>query len=93
MKDQQDRAIEDFNQAIQLEPDYEGAFSNRANAYASRGQFDRAMADYSEAIRLKPDDSNAYNYRGVAYAQMVNSTKPSKTSKARFSCSRKTQAR
>jgi tetratricopeptide (TPR) repeat protein len=27
MKDQQDRAIEDFNQAIQLKPDYEGASS------------------------------------------------------------------
>ncbi len=38
-----DRAIEDCNQAIKLNPDNADAFSNRAAAYRTKGQYERAI--------------------------------------------------
>ncbi len=42
-------------------------FSNRGNAWRSKGENDRAMADYNEAIRLNPQNSIAYTNRGIAW--------------------------
>jgi tetratricopeptide (TPR) repeat protein len=62
-----DRAIEDFDQAIGLKPDFEDAFYHRANAYRRQGDLDSAIEDYDQAIKLKPDHGEALNHRGVAY--------------------------
>jgi tetratricopeptide (TPR) repeat protein len=64
---QYDQAIQDFNEAIKLDPSFEQAFNNRGNAYDERGQYDRAIQDFDEAIKLKPDYAHAYNNRGVSY--------------------------
>src|ERR1700723_817978 len=41
-KAQYDRAIQDFDQAIKLDPNLALAFSNRGNAYSRQRQYDRA---------------------------------------------------
>jgi lipoprotein NlpI len=78
-KGELDRAIEDYNQAIQLRPDYAAAFNNRGNAHTGKHEYDRAILDFSEAIRIKPgyaignNDPTPFNYasafdnRGIAY--------------------------
>lgn len=64
-----DRAIQDFTQAIQLNPEYALAFYNRANAYDSIGEYERAIQDYNQAIRLRPNDASAYYaFYGRGYA-------------------------
>jgi tetratricopeptide (TPR) repeat protein len=40
-----DRAIEDFDQAIGLKPDFEDAFYHRTNAYRRQGDLDSAIED------------------------------------------------
>jgi tetratricopeptide (TPR) repeat protein len=62
------QAIDDFNEALRLEPDYASAFNNRGVAYRNMGDLDRAVADYDQAIRLKPDYLAAYYNRGLALA-------------------------
>jgi tetratricopeptide (TPR) repeat protein len=62
-----DRAIQDFNEAIHLNPNYEIAYYDRGNAYIDKNDYDRAIRDFDEAIHLNPNDANAYNNRGVAY--------------------------
>src|SRR5216684_4109467 len=62
-----DRAIQDYDRAIRLDPAMAFAFSNRGNAYASRGELDRAIQDYDEAIRLDPSNAPAFNNRGYAH--------------------------
>ena len=62
-----DRAIADYNLAIQLKPDFAEAYDKRGNAYADKGENDRAIADYNQAIQLKSDNAFAYNDRGLAY--------------------------
>ena len=51
-KDDYDRAIADYTEAIRLDPNSVAAYFGRAGAYSDRGDVDRAMADYSAAQRL-----------------------------------------
>ena len=58
-----DRAIQDFNQAIKLDPKYANAFNSRGIAYQAKGDNERAIQDYGEAIRLDPANPNPLNGR------------------------------
>jgi len=66
-KGDNDRAIQDYDQAIRLNPKHANTFYNRGVAYRSKGQYDRAIADYDQAIRLNPQDADFFFERGVAY--------------------------
>jgi tetratricopeptide (TPR) repeat protein len=48
-------AMEDYNKAIQLNPNDAEAYYNRGNAYVAKGQYDRAIEDYNKAIQLQQD--------------------------------------
>jgi tetratricopeptide (TPR) repeat protein len=67
-KGQYDRAIQDYDRAINIYPNHASAFFNRGNAYDRKGQGDRAFQDYDQAIRLNPNDTFAFVNRGAAYA-------------------------
>ncbi len=67
-----DRAIADYDKAIQLKPDYAEAYSSRGAAYYYKGDYDRAIANYDQAIQLKPDYAEAYSNRGAAYRGQGN---------------------
>jgi lipoprotein NlpI len=62
-----DRAIEDYDRAIQLAPNDAHAFDNRGNAYFGMGEFDRAIQDYDRSIQLAPHSARAFDNRGSAY--------------------------
>jgi tetratricopeptide (TPR) repeat protein len=49
LKGEYDRAIEDFDQVIRLNPDYLWAYLKRAAAYNAKGDYDRAIRDYDRA--------------------------------------------
>ena len=61
-----DRAIQDHDQAIQLDPKYARAYNNRGNAYAEKGEPARAIQDFDKAIELKPDDAEVWDSKGTA---------------------------
>jgi tetratricopeptide (TPR) repeat protein len=61
-----DRAIDDYNEAIRLDPTYAIGFNNRGLAYQRKGQIDRAIEDYDEAIRLNPAYALAFANRATA---------------------------
>jgi len=67
---QSERAIEDYDKAIELNPGLAMAYNNRGNAYYALGQSERAIADYDKAITLNPGDAAAYTNRGTAYAAL-----------------------
>jgi lipoprotein NlpI len=71
-KGELDRAIDDFNEAIRINPlpastTHVNVFSNRGLAYRDNGELDRAIADFNEAIRLDPEFAVAFNSRGFTY--------------------------
>ena len=65
-KGQYDRAIQDYDQAIKLNPSNAIAFSARGVAYGNKGQYDRAIQDHDQAIKLNPNYADAFYNRGVA---------------------------
>jgi tetratricopeptide (TPR) repeat protein len=62
-----DRAIADYTQAIARQPNYAEAYNNRGYAYYWNGQAEHAIGDFDRAIALRPDYPYAYNNRGAAY--------------------------
>jgi tetratricopeptide (TPR) repeat protein len=68
-KGDHDRAIQDFNEAIRLNPNFERAYCHRGNAYTVKEEYDRAIQDFNEAIQLNPNAETAYYGRGYAYKE------------------------
>ena len=62
-------AIQDYNEAITLNPNYAKSYKNRGLAYFAKGEIDLAIADYNRAIELDPTNAHAYNNRGTAYSE------------------------
>jgi tetratricopeptide (TPR) repeat protein len=61
-------AVDDYSQAIKLDPEYAKAYADRGISFSKLGDKQKAMADYNAAIRIAPDYPNAYCNRGAYYA-------------------------
>ena len=68
LKDEHDRALRDFDQAVLLDPTNSSYLLVRGNAHRQMGQYDRAIRDYDQAIQLKPDYAQAYNNKALLLA-------------------------
>ena len=53
-KDDLDRAISDYNMAIDLNPYHASAYDGRGRAYAGKGDYTRAVADVTRSSELAP---------------------------------------
>jgi len=62
-----DRALQDYDEALRLNPKFAGAMRNRGIVYTRKGDYDRAIRDFSEAARLDPDDPHAVIGRGLVH--------------------------
>lgn len=65
--DIRDKAMADFDKAIQINPDDAYAYYNRGIEFTDSDDHDLAIRDYDRAIALEPDFPAAYNNRGLAY--------------------------
>ena len=69
LKGEYDHALQDYEQAIKLNPGNANAYNNRGIIYRIKGEYGRAIADYDEAIWLRKGDfPAAYYNRALAYA-------------------------
>ncbi len=58
-------AIDNYNQAIKINPNYAEAYNNRGNVRNDLGDKQAAIDDYNQAIKINPNDALAYNNRGL----------------------------
>ena len=65
-----DEAIADYNQAINLDPNYAKAYNNRGAVYYKLDDFEKAIADYNQAINLDPNYALFYWNRGDLQQQL-----------------------
>ena len=65
-----EKAIEYFNKAIEINPNYKFAYINRATAYAKLKKYQNAINDYNKVIDLDPHWAEAYQFRSITYYNM-----------------------
>ena len=58
-------AIQDYNKAIELNPDFAEAYYNRGIAKSDLGDYRGAIQDYNKMIELNPDYALPYGNRGL----------------------------
>ncbi len=61
------KALRDYDQAIQLDPNFSSAFYNRGMSHLALQQLPDAVKNFDEAIALDPEFVAAYYSRGMAY--------------------------
>ncbi len=76
---QYEMAIQDYDDAILIDPQNAGTYYNRGFTYYDLGQYERAIQDYDEVIRLNPQDAWAYNTGVLCTATLVSTSEPYRT--------------
>src|SRR5947209_14774436 len=66
-KGEYDRAVQDCDESIKLNPNYARAFNNRGVAYQKKGAYDRAINDFDESIKLDANYVSAFANRAETY--------------------------
>ena len=66
-KNEYNRAIDDYDEAIRLNPTYSWSWIDRAEAWNRKGEAARAFADLAEAARLDPNNSRVYSIRASTW--------------------------
>lgn len=64
---QYDKAIENFQKALQVDPHLIYAYSYIGNAYQEKKQYEEAIAYYERAIGINPADPTAYINAGITF--------------------------
>jgi tetratricopeptide (TPR) repeat protein len=62
-----EKAISDYNHAIDLNAKWMWPWDNRGEAYLRLGKIDRAIQDFEMVIELNPDYAMGYIDRGIAH--------------------------
>ena len=63
-----EEAINHYQEALRLKPNYQDAHSNLGIALADQGRVEEAIDHFQEALRLRPNDEEAHNNLGIARA-------------------------
>ena len=64
-KNKLEEAIEAYNKALSIKPDYADAYHNMGITLKNQGKLDEAIEAYSKALSIKPNYAEAYNNIGV----------------------------
>ena len=65
-----EKALEDFNRAIQIKPHVAAGYLGRANTLQILGRYEASIEDYNRAVEIKSDLANAYINRASAYSHL-----------------------
>ncbi len=69
------KAIEAFQQALRINPEYAATWFNIGVAYSKSGQRAKAIQAYQQALRIDPDDAHAWRNLGITYTKEGQSDK------------------
>jgi tetratricopeptide (TPR) repeat protein len=86
-KGQFDGAIEDYNQAVTINPHDADTFNSRGTTHSAMGRYDLAIRDYDQAMRLNPSNTMALNNRCFARPCRAMSCKRWQTATSLFALS------
>ena len=67
-----EEAVESYNKAISLKPDYFMAYNNLGNALRDQGKLGEAVEAFDKALSIKPNFAEAYSNLGNAFESKAN---------------------
>ena len=62
-----EKAIEAYNQAVEIDPHLADTYNNLGNAYQKQGELAKAIEAYNQAIEINPHYAAAYNNLGLIH--------------------------
>ena len=65
-----EKALEDFNRAIRIDPTHQDGYLGRADTLNTMGRYEEALRDYDKALEINPSLANAYVNRAIAYSHL-----------------------
>jgi tetratricopeptide (TPR) repeat protein len=65
-----EKALEDFNRAIKIDPQKAAGYLGRANALNIMGRYKECLEDYDKVLQINPKLANAYINRASAYSHL-----------------------
>jgi tetratricopeptide (TPR) repeat protein len=65
-----ERALEDFNRAIKVDPTHQDGYLGRADTLNTMGLYEESLKDYNKALEIKPTLAKAYVNRAIAYSHL-----------------------
>jgi tetratricopeptide (TPR) repeat protein len=69
------KALENYNQALKLDPKLDRAYFNRGLVYQDLEDNEKALEAYNQYLKLNPNYARAYNNRGIVYKDLGNNAK------------------
>jgi tetratricopeptide (TPR) repeat protein len=69
-KGKPEKALEDFNRAIEIDPKIAAGYLGRANTFNIMGRYEESIMDYDKTLEINPKLANAYINRGSAYSHL-----------------------
>ncbi len=70
-----DKALADYNKAMEYDPKDSEIFNNRGVVYEAMGELDKALSDYNKAIEFDAKNDVAYSNRGDIFWKRSDFTK------------------
>ncbi len=64
------QALENLNKVIEINSNYEDAYSNQGDMFAEIGELERVLENYNETILINPNSTDAHISRGYIYARL-----------------------
>jgi tetratricopeptide (TPR) repeat protein len=68
-QDKYDEAVQAYDRAVEINPQYADAWNNKGIALLLQGKYDEAVQAYDNAIEINPQFAQAWNNKGVAFTQ------------------------
>jgi len=65
-----EKALENFNRAISIDPTHTDGYLGRANTLNTLGRYQEALIDYNRVIEMNPEIANAFVNRAIAYSHL-----------------------
>ncbi len=81
------KALEEFQTAIALKPNYADAYHNEGNVYRELGQFDKALEYYQKAAQLNPNLWQSYQNIAALYFQSAKQASSSASALQQYNLS------
>jgi tetratricopeptide (TPR) repeat protein len=69
---QTELAIQDYDKAVEVDPDSYYVYSSRAGLYWDRKEYDFALQDYNKTVELAPNNIYLYTGRARLHGELGN---------------------